>query len=55
MAARAKMNFERFPGAAQHAMLRRRPGIVTRTEFAMIPDQQCNGARCTASGKSLEV
>jgi hypothetical protein len=33
-----------FPGAAQHAMMRRRPGIVTSSEPVTIPDQ-----RCTAS------
>jgi hypothetical protein len=33
-----------FPGAAQHAMMRRRPGIVTSSELVTIPDQ-----RCTAS------
>jgi hypothetical protein len=35
------MNCERFPGAAQDAMLRCRPGIVTRKEFAKVPDQRC--------------
>ena len=37
------MNCERFPGAAQHAMPRCRPGIVRHTEFATIPDQRCTG------------
>jgi hypothetical protein len=31
----------RIPGAAQHAMLRRRPGIVANTEFGKIPDLRC--------------
>jgi hypothetical protein len=35
------MNCEQFPGAAQHAMLRCRPGIVTRAEFAKIQDPRC--------------
>jgi hypothetical protein len=32
---------QRFPGAAQHALMRRRPGIATNSEFVMIPDQRC--------------
>jgi hypothetical protein len=31
----------RFPGAAQHAVMRCRPGIVPSSEFATIPDQRC--------------
>jgi hypothetical protein len=49
------MSAPRFPGALQHAMLRRRPGIVTHAEFAKVPDQRRIAARCTASGKSVEV
>ncbi len=43
----------RFPGAAQHEMMRCRPGIVTRSESATIPDQRCTTACCTASGKRI--
>jgi hypothetical protein len=32
---------ERFPGAAQQAMVRCRPGIVTDAAFEKIPDQPC--------------
>src|SRR5580700_8696309 len=31
--------------------MRCRPGIVTSSESATIPDQQCTASRCTASGK----
>src|ERR1700688_1831127 len=40
-----------FPGAAQHEVMRCRPGIVTNSEPGAIPDQRCTAARCTASGK----
>ena len=30
--------------------VRCRPGIVTTSEFAKVPDQRCTAARCTASG-----
>ena len=36
----------RVPGAAQHAILRRRPGIAP----IWVPDQRCTVTRCTASG-----
>src|ERR1700719_268275 len=42
---------ELFPGAAQHEMLRCRPGIVTHSEPGAIPDQRCTTSCCTASGK----
>jgi hypothetical protein len=32
-------------------MMRCRPGIVTNSESATIPDQRCTASRCTASGK----
>jgi hypothetical protein len=31
----------RFPGAAQHEVMRCRPGIVTNSERETIPDQRC--------------
>ena len=31
----------RIPGAAQHVMMRCRPGIVTNAESAKIPDLRC--------------
>jgi len=37
----------RFPGAAQHEVVRCRPGIVTNSEFSAIPDQRCTASlRC---------
>jgi hypothetical protein len=35
------MSDNRIPGAAQHEMMRRRPGIVTNEAFEKIPDQRC--------------
>jgi hypothetical protein len=53
--------FHRFPGAAQHEVVRCRPGIVLDSACVTIPDQRCTGnsaftrvdalLRCTASGK----
>src|SRR5688572_10456468 len=40
----------RVPGAAQHAVVRCRPGIVASTECGTVPDQQCIASRRTASG-----
>src|SRR3984957_18446418 len=41
-----------FPGsAAQHEVMRCRPGIVTNSESATIPDQRCTTSCCIASGK----
>jgi len=40
-----------FPGAAQHAVVRCRPGIVANAVSVTIPDQRCTASRCTASGK----
>ena len=40
----------RVPGAAQHAVVRCRPGISTDAELT-VPDQRCTASRCTASGK----
>jgi hypothetical protein len=40
----------RFPGAAQHEVMRCRPGIVSNAEPAKVPALQCTTARCTASG-----
>jgi hypothetical protein len=40
----------RVPGAAQHDVVRCRPGIVTNAELAKVPDLRCTAARCTASG-----
>ena len=40
-----------FPGAAQHGMMRCRPGIVGDPELMTIPDQRCSVSRRTASGK----
>jgi len=31
----------RFPGAAQHEVVRCRPGIVTESECAKVSDQRC--------------
>src|SRR5580658_9926083 len=50
----------RFPGAAQHEVVRCRPGIVTNSEYtnaelATAPDQQCTASRCTASGEQEQV
>jgi hypothetical protein len=42
----------RVPGAAQHkrsAVMRRRPGTVTRSEFGTVPDQQCIVSRHKAA------
>jgi hypothetical protein len=39
----------RVPGAGQHEVVRRSPGIITYTEFEKVPDQRCTAARCTAS------
>jgi hypothetical protein len=45
--------FVTFPGsAAQHDVVRCRPGIVTNSESAAIPDQRCTTACCIASGTS---
>jgi len=41
----------RFPGAAQHEVVRCRPGTVTNSESGAIPDQRCTTSCCTASGK----
>jgi hypothetical protein len=38
----------RSPGAAQHEVVRCRPGVHA------IPDQRCTDARCTASGTQVE-
>src|SRR4029077_1472978 len=47
----AKARASRFPGAAQHEVMRCRPGIVTKAEFEKVPGLQCTASRCTASGK----
>src|SRR5436309_9908951 len=40
----------RVPGAAQHEVMRCRPGIVTNSEIGTVPDQRCTASRRTASG-----
>jgi nitrite reductase/ring-hydroxylating ferredoxin subunit len=40
-----------FPGAAQHAVVRCRPGTFANVEREKIPDQRRTATRCTASGK----
>jgi hypothetical protein len=43
-------NLSGFPGAAQHEVVRCRPGIVSNAEPVTIPDQRSSVSRCTASG-----
>src|SRR2546426_212048 len=38
----------RVPGAAQHEVVRCRPGTVTNSEFGTIPDQRCTVSRLRA-------
>ena len=40
----------RVPGAAQHEVMRCRPGTQLSLAATGVPDQQCTAARCTASG-----
>src|SRR5215471_6224075 len=42
-----------FPGAAQHAMMRRRPGIVTSSEPVTILDQRCTATALPHPGNRL--
>jgi hypothetical protein len=38
----------RIPGAVQHEVMHRRPGIVTNSEFGTVPDQHCTARKSFA-------
>jgi hypothetical protein len=40
----------RIPGAAQHEVMRCRPGVVPNAGASAVPDLRRNVSRCTASG-----
>ena len=44
------MNCSRFPGAAQHEVVRCRPGTVTNAALGTAPDRRCTTSCCIASG-----
>src|SRR5262249_10912571 len=47
---RSRCAMARVPGAAQHEVMRCRPGTVQNSEHWTVPDQHCSVTRCSASG-----